>query len=750
MGAPFREKMESQIEATKLRQQAKFPEGVISPGSAWFAEQTARVARVARGFEKPVEQQMQEAEKFLGLQSERIPEPIRWLGGQSKRVGYGVALGAPAGAVELAGMVPVAGEAMWRRKDIIPAAVGVGAVMMGKSLWHEATTDPARLTGELIAFGAYGKGLTEVAAKASPYYRGPSAGVDVYTGKPSLWRRLIKGEKPHPTPEAKMVEMLDPALYEAPQKFFHGTSMEMLSRITKEGKIAVHPEAAPLRGPAGGEASLFLSQPGTPYAKFATPSRIAKIGTGDAAIDVKVFQLEQMIRGKIPPAEGIKSIKPSKKLSDLIAERERLSSELYAMEQSPTAPISPRRMATEAKLYDTMRAVEKQVVKDYKAATGEKVTVRDRPGAFLEIEQKPFRPSEKLVEKAKTREMLRGKEKAGTITESQRSKLRALEKELEKEALAEYFETPLGEVVPGPKPMYGYEWKGIPEAEYVMRAGSEMFLTTSARSRLYAKFGITKGTEFTLDPKTGATYEILKVTTTKPDITAPPKHLIDVPKMLDPFRPAFPKVRKLSTKQKSEVVRLKKQIADAEKVGDFDTAMRISDRVRSIELGRPTRLPPPPVRRVLHPDMYRMAERPLSRMAERDMPRMTERDMPRMTERDIPRMTERGISRISGRDVPREPPRITREPPRDVPREPPRITREPPRDVPREPPRITREPPPFIIEPPPTTYTPPPTIIRKKKDKKKVKPPKAKPEMAVGWKQKHELLTLEDFLGYKL
>jgi hypothetical protein len=40
-------------------------------------------------------------------------------------------------------------------------------------------------------------------------------------------------------------------------------------------------------------------------------------------------------------------------------------------------------------------------------------------------------------------------------------------------------------------------------------------------------------------------------------------------------------------------------------------------------------------------------------------------------------------------------------------------------------------------------------IPPRKKDKKKVKPPKAKPEMAVGWKQRHRLITLESLLGYK-
>ncbi len=696
----------------------------VSEVSRRIHEGTARIGRATRELEGRVAPRVQDVERALGFHKAAIPKTIRAAGEQVKQLTYGIAFSGPAAAVEMAGMVPGGVETIARKPSILPAAAAVGMFEMGRGVWHGATTAPARTAGEFITMGAIAKGIGE-APKISPYYRGKAAGVKVYTGEPS-WIGRLRGKKPHPTPEARMGEILDPAIYETPQKFYHGTSMEFLSSISKTGKLKVSPEAVSLRGPAGGEASLFLSKPGTPYARFATPQRTAKIGTGDAAIDVQVFQLEQMMRGKIPRSEGIKAAKPSKKLSDLISERERLTSELYGLEQSKLSPLSPKRMSTEAKLYDTMRAVEKQVVKDYKSATGEKVSVRDRPGAFLEIEQKPFRPSEKLIEKSKAREMLRDKEKAGTITKTERAKLRRIESELKKETLSEYFKTPHGEVVPGPKPMYGYEWKGIPEAEFVMRAGTELFPTSTFRSRAYARLGIEKGTHFAQDPSTGRYAEILKVTT-KPPTSAPPKHLIDLPKSLDPLRQAFPRARKLSKKQKSEVVRIKRQITDAEKVGDFDKVVRLSDRVRTIEMGRPIRRIAAPVRRVPRPEIVRMTER--------DMSRMTERDMSRMFGREVTRKPARRVSR----DVVREAPRTID---RDISREPIRDTM---RDVGRV---VTRRPPPTVYVPPPptiTTITAPP----KKKDKKKTKKREAGPEMAIGWKQRHELLTLDDFLGYK-
>ena len=76
----------------------------------------------------------------------------------------------------------------------------------------------------------------------------------------------------------------------------------------------------------------------------------------------------------------------------------------------------------------------------------------------------------------------------------------------------------------------------------------------------------------------------------------------------------------------------------------------------------------------------------------------------------------------------------------------------PPPPPPKEPPKLPPPPPPE--EPPWTPYIytpskkPPPKIRLPGKKRKKVKPRKGKPELAAGWKQRHELLTLEDFLGY--
>jgi len=603
MGEPFRERMESRVAATTARQQAKFPEGTISPGSRWFAEQTARVAHVARGFEQPVEQRMQAAEEFLGLHSERIPESLRWVGGQAKELGYSIAFDAPSGAVELVGMAPVAGEAMWKRKDIIPAAVGVGLVTMGKGIYHRATTSPTRLFGELYAFGAYAKGIGEL-PKASPYYLGGTKGVKPYTGRPSWWGRIVKGEKPHPTPEAKMVELYDPKLYETPQKFFHGTSMQFIKATRAAGETRVHPEAAALRGARGVESSLFLSKPGRPYTKFATPETVVRIGKGASVIEVRTSTLEQLMTGRLTrqqvaeqlsksgrytrqQIQAVKDVKASGDLRSLISKRGSLQRKLAELEKAKLSDISPKRMKTEAELYDLMRKVEKRTASEYGKATGERVRLHDEPGAFLMIETTPRKPSATLIKKAIRREALRTLEKEGKITPKQTKELRRFERELKEEVTREYFEAPRGEVMPSPKPAYGYEWKGITESEFTMRAGTELYPITTGRSRFYGRLGITKGTHFTQDPYTGRWLEIQEVTTAKLPPTAKPPTIIDVPELFRPFRKIakhIPK-RKLTTKEKSEIIRIDREIKKATTDYDFRRIEELQGRRRVIQYG---------------------------------------------------------------------------------------------------------------------------------------------------------------------
>jgi hypothetical protein len=637
------------------------------------------------------------AEEWLGLHSESIPGSVRWIGGQAKRVGYGVAFSAPAGAVELIGMAPVAVETMARRPSVIPAAVGVGLVTMGKGMYHGVTTDPARMAGEFIAFGAYTKGIGEL-PKASPYYLGGTKGVKPYTGQPSLWGRVVKGEKPHPTPEAKMVELYDPALYETPQKFFHGTSMQFIKATRAAGETRVHPEAAALRGARGVESSLFLSKPGEPYTRFATPETIVRIGKGASAIEVRTSTLEQLMTGKLTRQQvaeqlsksgrytsqqirAVKAAKASGELRSLVSKRGSLQRELAELEKSKLSDISPKRMKTEADLYDVMRKIEKMSAKEYGKSTGERVRLHDEPGAFLMIETIPRKPSAIVTKKAIRRESLRTLEKEGNITPKQTKELRRLERELKEEATREYFEAPRGEVMPSPKPAYGYEWKGITESEYTMRAGTELFPATTGRSQLYGRFGITKGTHFTQDPYTGRWMEIQEVTTAKLPPTAKPSTIVDIPELFHPFREIAKHTskHKLTTKEKSEIMRIDREIKKATTDYDFRRVEELQGRRRVIQYGERGRVTyPHPTSLEIRPTTREFREvRPIDRTGRgiRPVDRITREGRPpdRITREGRPpdRITHEG----------RPPDRITREG-----RPPDRITHEG-----RPPDRITRE-----------------------------------------------------------
>ena len=162
MGAAYRAAQEGRVEAMTARHRAKFQAGTISEPVVRFHEATARVARVARGFEEPVEKKMRAAEERLGLHAEWIPKPVKTAGWAAKRLGYGIAFAGPATAVETAGMIPVGIEAIARRPDIIPAAAAVGVVGMGRGAWEGFTTDPFGTAGEFIGFGAITRAVPKV------------------------------------------------------------------------------------------------------------------------------------------------------------------------------------------------------------------------------------------------------------------------------------------------------------------------------------------------------------------------------------------------------------------------------------------------------------------------------------------------------------------------------------------------------------------------------------------------------------
>jgi len=551
---------------------------------------TSRVARVIRGFERPVMERVSHVEERAGV---RVPTPV-------KEFAAGVAFGAPATTIEMAGMVPGGVETLIKNPRELPAAAEYGMYEMGHGMWKGITEHPFRTAGEFVGMGAIAKGASEL-PKVSPYYLGKAHGVKPFTGRPSFWGRL-KGESPHPTPEAKMSEMYDPRIYAEQQKFFHGTSMQFLKSIVDRGKMLVHPEAVAVRGTRGVESSLFLSKPGTPYTTFATPETILRIGKGAATKEVRSSTLEQLMTGQLTQqqrlASGLKDVKASGELKSLISKRGALQRELAELEKSTTSDISPKRMKTEAELYDIMRKIDKLVADEYGKATGERVRISEEPGAFLMVEETPARPSATIIEKAMRREALRASEKKGTITKEQTKELRRLERELQKESIREYFDTPVGTVFPSPKPTWGYEWKGIPEAEFTMRAGSELYPMTTVRSQLYARFGITKGTHFVHDPYTGRWMEVLKVSPTPTAASTKPP-IIDIPELLYPIKKGIETLTKpkLTAKQKSELIRIDKEIEkaatdlDYRRVGELQNRRRTilyGDRIRGMYLPRGT------------------------------------------------------------------------------------------------------------------------------------------------------------------
>ena len=136
----------------------------MSEETRWIAKQTGRVAKVARGFEEPVEEKMLSIEERLGLHSKWIPAPVKTVGWGVKELGYGMAFTGTSAAVEMAGMIPGGVEVMAKKPSIIAPAAIYGTYLMGKGAWQSVTKSPTRFAGELITFGALMKG-GEIALK---------------------------------------------------------------------------------------------------------------------------------------------------------------------------------------------------------------------------------------------------------------------------------------------------------------------------------------------------------------------------------------------------------------------------------------------------------------------------------------------------------------------------------------------------------------------------------------------------------
>ena len=85
--------------------------------------------------------------------------------------------------------------------------------------------------------------------------------------------------------------------------------------------------------------------------------------------------------------------------------------------------------------------------------------------------------------------------------------------------MRDYYSAPKGQLIPGVKPGMGTEYLGWTEWEYMLKPGTKLYPVENIRTRAYGVLGMNKGTSFTVDPVTGRTIEILKVTTKKPTNT---------------------------------------------------------------------------------------------------------------------------------------------------------------------------------------------------------------------------------------
>ncbi|MFA7121686.1 MAG: hypothetical protein WC277_09400, partial [Bacilli bacterium] len=92
----------------------------------------------------------------------------------------------------------------------------------------------------------------------------------------------------------------------------------------------------------------------------------------------------------------------------------------------------------------------------------------------------------------------------------------------------EFLNAPPGEILPGVKPTSGKTFHGELQSEYMAKPGTELYPVENWRTRLYGRFGLTRGTGWTYDPITGRRVEVYEFSTT-PQPARSVKPVIDVP-----------------------------------------------------------------------------------------------------------------------------------------------------------------------------------------------------------------------------
>ena len=621
-------------------------------------EETARVAKVARGFEKKVDPYVRDIERSLGLHEEAIPKPVRWLGAQVKGVGYGVAFRAPAAGVEMAGMLPGAAVTIARKPEILPAAAVAGTYMMGESMWRGFTTEPGATTGELIGLGAITKGA-KVPTAVSKRVKVPSA-IAEKVKVPDIRELVGKDVKPAGFEELSAAKQIK---YEAGVKVLKalyktkGTQLEPLdfttvkslpgkSGLIVEKWIKAHPEQNPLMtGSAVPRTQLKGTRmPGDVDMRVVDPALAAK----------QIYELlKPTLKEKVridKAGTGVETRAPSGKWSHAVDLHESFPAHELIIPGLPWS-VRPKPITIGGIKYAT---IGEQMLR--KASQ----TLQVRP-AEMKITQW---------------DIVGGK--------------KAMKKDIELGPRMEERVVEAGETVLGP----GY-WRAHKDVYDFMDIGEKVL---AGRTAAAESAWLLKGYRMKKEMATTTAMETYKM------------HGYMYP---DPY-PAVRAYRALPPS-----VKLPAYIISGATVGapDYPKAPKYP---KTPDYPITPGYPKPP--------KYTKA------------PKTPDYPTPKYPKAPkYPKTPDYPIT-PGYPDTPRYPP-----PTPDTPKYPP-----PPPDTPKYPP-----PPPPPEEPPWPTYVPPPytkeppTVRIPKKKRKKIKKREAMPEMAVGWKQRHELIMLEDFLGYK-
>jgi len=143
-------------------------------------------------------------------------------------------------------------------------------------------------------------------------------------------------------------------------------------------------------------------------------------------------------------------------------------------------------------------------------------------GGFLKIRGTPLEVPKSLTRLAQTRE---------AIAQSGKRVPRGLQQQLSLKAYGEYLRSPRGEILVSPKPVSGYRWLGLPEHEYVVKPGTHLYPVHSGRSRFFQRFGLTRGSSYTIRPDTGQILEIMEFSFNPVAQRPAPPILVDLPEI---------------------------------------------------------------------------------------------------------------------------------------------------------------------------------------------------------------------------